>query len=137
MAAETFVDTSGLYALLVRRDGMHERARQLMEEARKKRRRFVTTDYVLDEAATLLTARGHGRLLDALFEATLESKACRVEWTSSERFTFVTRFIMKHRDKKWSFTDCLSFTVMRDLRLRDALTKDVHFEQAGFRAILR
>ena len=37
----------------------------------------------------------------------------------------------------WSFTDCLSFVVMQAHELRDALTADAHFEQAGFRALLR
>ena len=44
---------------------------------------------------------------------------------------------MKHDDPTWSFTDCLSFVVMKDLRLRDALTKDAYFDQAGFVALLR
>jgi predicted nucleic acid-binding protein len=40
-------------------------------------------------------------------------------------------------DKQWSLTDCVSFEVMRDMRLTDALASDHHFEQAGFRALLR
>ena len=40
-------------------------------------------------------------------------------------------------DKEWSLTDCLSFEVMRELGLQDALTSDQHFVQAGFRALLR
>jgi len=40
-------------------------------------------------------------------------------------------------DKEWSLTDCISFVVMQDLNLRDVLTADIHFEQAGFRALLR
>jgi predicted nucleic acid-binding protein len=40
-------------------------------------------------------------------------------------------------DKDWSLTDCISFLVMQDRRLTDALTTDRHFEQAGFRALLR
>jgi hypothetical protein len=40
-------------------------------------------------------------------------------------------------DKEWSLTDCISFVVMRDENIVDALTGDRHFEQAGFRALLK
>ena len=58
MASETFVDTSGFYALLVEREEMHERAARILQQAQRRRAKFVTTDYVLDETATLLVARG-------------------------------------------------------------------------------
>lgn len=41
------------------------------------------------------------------------------------------------RDKDWSLTDCISFTAMNDRAIIDALTGDHHFEQAGFRALLK
>jgi len=40
-------------------------------------------------------------------------------------------------DKEWGMTDCISFIVMEDHGLTDALTADEHFQQAGFRALLR
>jgi predicted nucleic acid-binding protein len=40
-------------------------------------------------------------------------------------------------DKEWSLTDCISFVVMRDRGIEQALTGDEHFEQAGFAALLR
>ena len=54
-----------------------------------------------------------------------------------ERFEQVRRFFAKHQDQAWSFTDCFSFCVMRQLELRDALTTDVHFRHAGFRPLLQ
>ena len=40
-------------------------------------------------------------------------------------------------DKDWSLTDCISFVVMEEHGITDALTGDHHFEQAGFRALLK
>ena len=137
MAREIFVDTSGFYALLVKRDDRHEQASRILAESSKKRRAFVTTDYILDETATLLKARGHARLLHAFFDTVFASRACRLEWTDAERFTDARSFFLKHLDHEWSFTDCLSFRVMKQHKLRQSLTKDHHFEEAGFTALLK
>jgi len=40
-------------------------------------------------------------------------------------------------DKSWSLTDCISFVVMSDLGIDEALTADQDFEQAGYRAVLK
>src|SRR5271165_1239085 len=40
-------------------------------------------------------------------------------------------------DKEWSLTDCISFVVMNERDINDALTNDHHFEQAGFRILLK
>jgi predicted nucleic acid-binding protein len=137
MANEIFVDTSGFYALLVLADDRHAAASRHLREARRRKRRFVTSDYVLDETATLLKARGQFHLLVAFFNAVLTSKACRIEWMDAGRFQDVQAFFLKHADQAWSFTDCFSFRVMRELRLRDALTKDRHFHEAGFAVLLK
>jgi predicted nucleic acid-binding protein len=137
MANEIFIDTSGFYALLVRKDDRHRKASRLLRDASRRRQVFVTTDYVLDETATLLKARHHEHLLGQFFETLFASAACRLEWTDAARFAAVQSFFLKHLDQAWSFTDCLSFRVMKELRLHEALTKDVHFEEAGFTPLLK
>jgi len=137
MAGEVFVDTSGFYALLVKRDDRHEAARRLLRRAKAGRQRFVTTDYVLDESATLLKARGLTHILKAFFETVAASTVCRVEWMDADRFAACQAFFLKHQDQPWSFTDCVSFHLMRELRLKRALTKDAHFEGAGFIPLLK
>ncbi len=136
MGSEVFVDTGGFFAMLVPRDRMHHRTREFMAQAVHERRRFVTTDHVLDECATLLRTRGHDRFTPDLFESVEKSIAIRIEWTTSERFQDTKAFFLRHADKAWSFTDCLSFVVMRELGLREALSTDKRFRQAGFTLLL-
>ena len=136
MEHEIFVDTSGFYALLVRADEQHSAASNFLQQARSARRRFVTTDYVLDETASLLKARRHGHLSRVLFETVMVSSACIVDWTDSDRFQATTILFQKHLDKAWSFTDCSSFVLMKARRIQSALTKDAHFREAGFDPLL-
>lgn len=137
MASEIFIDTSGFYAMLAKADDRHEVAHRALREARRRKRSFVTTDYVLDETATLLKARGLVHLIASLFDALDASQAFRIEWTDSDQFGKVRTYFVKHSDQPWSFTDCLSFVTMTRLGLRDALTKDEHFAHAGFVALLK
>ena len=136
MGTEIFIDTSGFYAMLVRADDQHDRVRDTMRKAAKRRQRFVTTDYVLDETATLLMARHCSSVIPVLFESVSASKACNVVWMDAERFDKTKGLFIKNTGASWSFTDCFSFIVMRELRLREALSKDKHFRDAGFAPLL-
>ena len=52
-------------------------------------------------------------------------------------FAKAFQFYARHLDKEWGLIDCVSFVVMQDRGIAEALTADRHFEQAGFRALLR
>lgn len=136
MKREVFVDTSGFFALLVKKDDCHEKARKILRNAGKQGTPFVTTDYVLDETATLLMARGHGHLAQGFFDSIFQSNACQLVWTGAANFHTTTTAFLKYYERGWSFTDCLSFQVMNERKLQKALTKDQHFQQAGFQALL-
>ena len=137
MAAEPlFIDTGGFYALVSSESPSHPLAVELMRAAAEQKRRAITTDYVVDETATLLRARGLTKLLGEFFRLTEESEALTVEWTSPDRFAAARKFMLKHLDQEFSFTDCVSFGVMKELRLRDAFATDKHFRIAGFNPLL-
>ena len=135
MASEIFVDTSGFYACLIQKDNRHRKAVNVLQSS-KGRRRFVTTDYVLDETITLLKMRGHSHLVEEFTRIALKSQACRVEWMDPKRFDAVLDFLVQHDDHDYSFTDCFSFCIMKQNNLRDALTKDEHFREAGYQPLL-
>ena len=99
-------------------------------------RTIVTTDYVVAEAINLAIARRGWPVAQRLLELLEKSAGIRVEWIATERFAATKVFLRKHHDHGYSFTDCSSFVVMRELRLSDALTTDHHFRAAGFRVLL-
>lgn len=107
-----------------------------MESAGHKRVQLYTSDYVLDETATLLKMRGLAHVLPGFFGMLEQSQALQLVPIDTERFARTRQFFLKQLDQDYSFTDCSSFVVMREFKIRNALTHDRHFEQAGFLVIL-
>jgi predicted nucleic acid-binding protein len=136
-AAEVFMDTAGFLALWDSSDEYHTAAGLLQEKLARNHRRFVTSEYVVDETITLLLIR-HSHAAATDFLDTVESsEALQIEWIGPERFHTAAGLFRRHVDKEWSFTDCVSFLIMRELRIRDAFTTDHHFRQAGFVPLLK
>jgi predicted nucleic acid-binding protein len=131
-----FIDTMGWACLLDRREAKHGATARLMAEWGQTRRPLVTTDYVVDETATLLLARRAAGVLGEFFECIEHSAALTLTPVGPGRFREACGYLLKHRDQGYSFTDVTSFIVMRELGMSDALTEDRHFEQAGFRRLL-
>lgn len=136
MAQDLFVDTSGLYALADRRDPLRARAQQWLTSRVSAGGRLILTDYILDEACTLAKARAGASAAVRLLALVEASAGFRFEWVGPDRFEAAKAWFCKHSDHGYSFTDCTSFVVMRELKIRDALTSDRHFAEAGFRGLL-
>jgi predicted nucleic acid-binding protein len=121
------------FALLNPRDQAHARALELSRELASP---ILTTSWVLAEVADGLAStrkRQHfGHLLDGLRRV----PANRIVAPSEVLFERGTAFYLSRPDKEWTLTDCISFVVMRDAGVSEALTGDRHFEQAGFVALL-
>jgi hypothetical protein len=127
-----FVDTAGWVACADANDPVHRQAANARDHWLSESGVLVTTDYVMDETLTLLRMRLG---LDAA-----EAWWCQVDGSSRLRWEYITlaradkgrSLFFRHRDKEYSFTDCSSFAVMHELKLREVLTTDRHFLQAGF-----
>ena len=136
MATRLFIDTSGWYALIDRRDAWHATAAQQVAKLLDARGRLVTTDYVVDESCTLARTRAGRVAANRLLDLLKQTGALDWEWIGAERFARTEVFFRKHSDHGYSFTDCTSFVTMRELKLTRALTSDAHFTKAGFEATL-
>ena len=134
---EAFADTSALYAAVDARDAHHRHTALLMRQLAQTGRMIVTTDYVVAETLNLAVTRRGRIVADRLLQLFETSSGLRMEWIGPERFLAAKAFFRRHSDHGYSFTDCTSFIVMRELQIRDALTSDRHFTEAGFRTLLK
>ncbi len=124
-----FVDTGGWFAAVARRDSDHAAASGFL---RRWKGGLVTTDYVLDETLTLIQSRiDHTTAVDFL-DAIERSSSLDLVFVAPADYYKALDLFRQRADKRWSFTDCTSFTVMARLGLERALAFDNHFQQAGF-----
>ena len=127
-----FVDTSAWFALYSARDEAHSRASRFWKELRRKSVRLVTTEHVFGESITLMRARGGHRAACRLGSILLNSRIVEIADVPAQTRGRAWEVFVKYSDKDFSFTDCTSFVVMRELGLTDAFTFDDHFAQMGF-----
>ncbi|HEV7297805.1 MAG TPA: PIN domain-containing protein [Tepidisphaeraceae bacterium] len=129
-----FADAFYYFALLNPADPFHERAARLTDRIDVE---IVTTHYVLLEVADGLAQARNRIVFRRLMETLTVNRKARVIAADAELFEAATHLFFRRQDKDWSLTDCTSFLVMERLKITDALTADHHFEQAGFRALLK
>ncbi len=127
-----FVDTAGWVACADEADPAHAAAGTARDAWLEAGGTLVTTDYVADETLTLLRMRLGLDAAEAWWRQADGSTRLRWESITHARADKSRDLFFRFRDKDYSFTDCTSFVVMRELKLREALTTDHHFRQAGF-----
>jgi predicted nucleic acid-binding protein len=126
------VDTAGWMACADGSDPAHGKACAARDAALDAGRLLVTTDYVVDETLTLVRVRLGIAAAETWWAQIEGSSRVRHEAIDALRAEKARALFFRQRDKDYSFTDCTSFVVMRELRLKQALTTDRHFRQAGF-----
>lgn len=129
-----FGDTYFYLALMDPRDEDHLRADEMSNQFRGE---IITTHWVLTEVGdALCRPRDRPRFLSLL--SVLEAdRGVTILPADAKLFERAVDLYRRRPDKEWPLTDCTSFVVMQEEAIQEALTADVHFEQAGFVALLR
>jgi predicted nucleic acid-binding protein len=130
-----FIDTGAFIARYVRQDSSHRRARKAWAEIAKSRSRCYTSNFVLDETLTLLGRRASYSFAADRGRSILRSSALTILRPDAEDEEKAIEVLAKFADQQISFTDCVSFVLMRRNRLERAFTFDRHFATAGFEIV--
>jgi predicted nucleic acid-binding protein len=127
-----FADTFALIAWLNPRDDAHALVTAYLDGFSG---RLVTTEWLLMELADALSAPSARSTVVAFLQAVRADPLFDVVGYDAAVYQAGFELFAGRPDKSWSLTDCISFAVMTQRGLSEALTADHHFEQAGFRAV--
>lgn len=128
-----FLDTSGLLCLHHRAEPFHNQARSAYKAALTR----LTHSYVLAEFVALANVRRFPRPAALSFVADLlENPDIEAVWVDEQLHREAFSLLMERQDKNYSLCDAVSFVLMRQRNLSEALTTDRHFEQEGLRRLL-
>ncbi len=127
------LDTSGLFCCFDADEERHIPAAEFYDQASMR----LTHNYVLAEFVALAQARHLPRDAALGFAADVVADAeIEVVWVDQALHGDAMSLLRSQLDKSYSLCDAVSFVLMRQRGLFDALTTDHHFEQAGFHCLL-
>jgi uncharacterized protein len=130
-----FLDTGYLLALELSNDQNHQTAVKHWRSLRKRLPPLVTTSYVFDEVVTYFNSRGHHAKAVEVGNRLLTSPSVEFVHVDERLFKEGWDYFQLHKDKDYSLTDCISFLVMKTLRIEAAFAFDQHFVQARFQKL--
>ena len=129
-----FVDTSAWDAIADKGDKNHVRALQYRDDIAG-RYILLTSDYILDELFTLLLMNvGYQQTIQfkSKLDVLIAGNVLEIVWITNDIYDRAWQTFRKFNvDKQWSFTDCTSYTFMKDAAITDVFAFDHHFEQMG------
>ena len=137
MKRSVYVDTAYLVALLDSRDRLHKSATRLTLELERDSAQLLTSDGVITEFGNYFARSPLRADAAEWIHALRTDTAWLVTPIDGQLQRRGERRYRKHLDKAWSITDCVSMEIMLDEDLLEVATSDVHFEQAGFKILLK
>jgi len=127
-----YIDTGAFLARYLSKDQYHGEAHAFWDSIRRKSETCVTSNFVLDETFTLLGRRtGYGFAAQRA-KNIYASESLNILRPSLEDELKALGFFEKYSDQRLSFTDCVSFVLMKSQNIKRVFTFDKHFQIAGF-----
>lgn len=137
MDREVFLDTAYAVALVAQTDRFHQAAVEFAIRLTSEQTQVITTSAVVTEIGNSLSGQRYRASAVQLLDL-IDNDPTITILNVTEAIHRQARNLYRNRmDKEWGLTDCISFVTMQERQMTEALTSDVHFEQAGFRALLR
>jgi predicted nucleic acid-binding protein len=130
-----FLDTFFIQALLNKYDQYHQQARFFLPRIKMAKEVWIT-EAILVEVGNALSSYDRN-LASTFIEQCYLTNNMRIISVDTVLLRRGLNLYKQRQDKDWGLTDCISFVTMSDYSLIDAVTADIHFVQAGFRALLR
>lgn len=129
------LDTSGFLCYLHQDEPQHQEAVRLLNRANS---RLLTHNYVLAELVALALVRRFPRSVVLVFMMDLlNNPDIEMVWVSEQLHREAVELLRDRQDKTYSLCDAVSFILMRQHGMNEALTTDRHFEQEGFVRLLQ
>ena len=137
MDAKVFLDTAYAIALSSQQDAWHELALQIADRLEQEQTSLVTTQAILLEIGNALSKQRFRPAAVTLLQALESDPTVEIVPFSPELYNEAFALFRQRPDKDWGLIDCVSFVVMQQHGLAQALTPDDHYRQAGFQVLMR
>ena len=137
MNDRVFLDTAFVVALASPADKYHEKAKRLSRQIEREGVVLVTTRAVLIEIGDAMAKERMRHAGVAILQALEEDMNLAIVQNSEDSYRRAFALFKSRSDKEWGMTDCVSFVVMTSEKIAEVLTTDIHFQQAGFVALMR
>lgn len=130
-----FIDTSAFYALEDASDEHHDEAVAIQRWCLRHRPLLFTSHHVVDESVTLIGGRLRPDRAVRFAKSLFASRIIQIVRTDEALEQAALNVYARLNDARVSFTDCLSFAIMRAIDIPVAFAFDRHFERVGFRRV--
>ena len=130
-----FIDTGALISRYLIKDQFHKQSLILWNKLEKQRAKFVLSNLIINETATLLCRwAGAGFAVDKI-NLIYQSSLFRIVRPEAKHELAALELMLKYSDKKVGFTDAISFLIMKEFNVKSVFTFDDHFVMAGFQLV--